>query len=73
MKKIFCLLSVCLLVAGAAQATVYTWNGTTDGNWSNTANWASATIPVDRETDVSVNTSGLSVPYTDSIIFDGIW
>lgn len=58
-----------LCVAGFAQATVYTWTNTVDGNWSNTANWASGTLPVDTAAG-SGSSAGLSVPYTDEIVFD---
>ncbi len=32
--------------ASCAMATIYTWEGTTDGNWSNAANWSVAGIPI---------------------------
>jgi len=34
-----------LISASTVQATDYTWNGTADNNWSNTANWVGNTLP----------------------------
>ena len=62
-------MTIGLFVAGVAQATVYTWTDTVDGNWSNTANWAASAIPVDSLAGGG-NGSGLSMHYTDEIVFD---
>ncbi|MDF7806991.1 PKD domain-containing protein [Pontiellaceae bacterium B12219] len=45
----------------------YTWTGAVDGNWSNAANWDVNGIPMDTKLD----SAGLTLPYTDLIVFDG--
>lgn len=52
--------------------TTYTWTGAVDGNWSNAANWDANGIPVDDTPDTTNSIySGLTMPYKDSIVFDG--
>jgi autotransporter-associated beta strand protein len=40
----FVALIAVLVAAGQAQATDYTWTGSTSGNWSNSMNWSSAPV-----------------------------
>ncbi|WP_372796048.1 beta strand repeat-containing protein [Pontiella sp.] len=51
--------------------TTYTWTGSVDGNWSNAANWDANGIPVDDTPDTETNYFGITMPYKDSIVFDG--
>ncbi|MDF7806326.1 hypothetical protein P4E94_02680 [Pontiellaceae bacterium B12219] len=61
--KIISMFAMSLLAAGAAQAAVYTWNGSADdGDWTNTANWDGELVPVSLS---STNAD------EDTIIFNG--
>jgi len=48
----------------------YVWNGSADGDWSNTVNWADAKMPVDDIAGTG-NNSGLTMNFATKIVFDG--
>ena len=47
-----------------------TWTGSSDGNWSNSANWVGGVLPVDNGPGTGWD-EGLSMPYNDVVVFAG--
>ena len=61
-------LTVTLCVVGSVQAADVVWDGDTDTDWTNGANWVGGVAPVnDRWTDTAVFNDPAAVTYQPSL------
>lgn len=72
MRKVSMIGAILALMTGVSSATVYTWTGVENGDWSNAGNWDANGVPVDFLTEGNYS-DGLNFENSsdDIIVFSG--